>query len=89
MASRYNATVHQSIDGKAIGTFLAEVNAEGKMLRSNWIQFTKYDGTDIYDMYIRMSHEKSEFTIVLDGGQGYKNRLMGLMLPPEYLEATK
>ena len=82
-SSKYNATVYQSIDGKGFGTFLAEVNEAGKMLRSNWIQFTQYDGTDIYDMYIRMSHEKSEFTIVRDNGQGYKNRLMGLALPPE------
>ncbi|HZU01575.1 MAG TPA: hypothetical protein VFA10_18040 [Ktedonobacteraceae bacterium] len=89
MASKYNATVYQSENGIVSGTFLAEVNDEGKMLRSNWIQFTKYDGTDVYDLYLRMRFEKSEFTIVRDGGQGYKNKLMGLALPPAYQEAAK
>jgi hypothetical protein len=90
MPGRYNATVFQTwndLEGHA--TFLADVNEEGKMLRSNWIQFTQYDGTPVYDEYIRARHPESIFTIVRDGGQGYKDRLLGLALPPDYLAAIQ
>ena len=82
--SKYNATVYSKINGKVVGTFIAQVNDEGKMLRSNWVQGTRYDGTDIYDMYLRLRFPNEEFEIVQDGGQGYRDRLSGLALPPAY-----
>jgi hypothetical protein len=45
--SAYNATVYR-IDpatGEERGVFVAEVDAEGRMLRSNWLQCTGLEGT--------------------------------------------
>ena len=82
--SKYNATVTR-IDpdtGDVIGCFLAEVDAAGKMLRSNWLQFTGLEGTLRYDQYVRRMG--AEFRVVRDGGAGYRRRLLGLALPPAY-----
>ena len=82
--SRYNATVTR-IDpdtGEVIGCFLAEVDDAGRMLRSNWLQFTGVEGTPKYDAYLRRMG--AEFRVARDGGEGYRRRLLGLALPPAY-----
>jgi hypothetical protein len=80
----YNATVYR-IDpqtGGELGVFLAEVNEEGGMLRSNSVQFTGLEGTPRYhDYLLRGGHT---FRIERDGGRGYRERLAGLGLPPAY-----
>jgi hypothetical protein len=86
--SIYNATVYSVVNDKVSGCFVANVNENGKMLRSNWIQCTGYEGTEVYDEYLRLCHPNEDFVIVKDNGQGYKDRLCGLMLPPEYLAAA-
>jgi hypothetical protein len=81
--STYNATVcHLDAGGREIGVFLAEVDAAGRMLRSNWLQCTGLEGTPRYDAYLRRSGH--QFRVVRDGGQGYRDRLRGLCLPPGY-----
>ena len=75
------------------------INDRLQMLRSNSLQCTgmedKFLSEDIpqlgglkgdaaYDVYIRSTAKDSEFVIVLDDCQGYKDRLLGLALPPEY-----
>lgn len=82
--SVYNATVHRTdpSTGQEIGVFLAEVDAEGRMLRSNAVQFTGLEGTPAYDAYLRRTGHA--FRVVRDGGEGYRRRLLGLDLPPAY-----
>jgi hypothetical protein len=82
--SKYNATVY-CIDprtGQEIGVFVAEVNDEGRMLRSNAVQFTGLEGTPRYDTYLRRTGH--QFRIVRDDCRGYRRRLLGLDLPPNY-----
>jgi hypothetical protein len=62
--------------------FLAQVDAEGRMLRSNAVQFTGLEGTPRYDRYLRRSGHA--FRVERDGGAGYRRRLHGLALPPAY-----
>jgi hypothetical protein len=68
--SQYNATVTRfdPDTGEAIGCFVAEGDEAGRMLRSNWIQFTGLEGTPAYDEYLR--RQGAEFRIVRDGGEG-------------------
>ena len=94
----YNATVHETKNGEDWGTFVAEVEEIGgklQMLRSNAVSCTGYEGkigiekttgnrVAYYDLYMRLTHKDSEFQIVMDNCQGYKNRLNGLSLPPAY-----
>lgn len=94
----YNATVYETKNGEDWGVFVAEVEEIGgklQMLRSNAVSCTGYEGkvstlkdtqepVAVYDLYMRLSHKDSEFKIVLDNCQGYKNRLSGLNLPPAY-----
>lgn len=80
----YNASVYQKMEKGGSGVFVAEVNENGKMLRSNWIQFTGFEGTEKYDEYIRARFPGDQFAIVKDNCQGYKNSLRGLALPPTY-----
>jgi hypothetical protein len=68
--------------GEVIGCFLAEVDDAGRMLRSNWQQFTGLEGTPKYDAYLRRMG--AEFRVARDGGAGYRRRLLGLALPPAY-----
>jgi len=81
--SKYNATVYQVRNGKVVSAFMAQVNEEGKLLRSNWLQCTGLEGTPAYDERIRSLVAES-LSIVHDNGEGYKNCLRGLMLPPSY-----
>jgi hypothetical protein len=68
--------------GRVIGCFLAEVDDAGRMLPSNWVQFTDLEGTPKYDAYVRRLG--AEFRVARDGGEGYRRRLLGLALPPAY-----
>jgi hypothetical protein len=81
---QYNATVYR-LDpetGEVVGVFVAEVDDEGRMLRSNWVQCTGLEGTPAYDAYLRRCG--SRFEVVRDGCAGYRRRLLGLDLPPPY-----
>jgi hypothetical protein len=77
----YNATVYRldARTGALLGVFAAEVDAEGRMLRSTWLRWTGLEGTPRYDAYLRRTGDT--FQIVRDGGEGYRRRLLGL--PPE------
>ena len=81
---RYNATVYRldAQTGEVLGVFVAEVDAEGRMLRSNWIQCTGLEGTPRYDAYLRRTGHT--FRVVRDDCAGYCARLLGLDLPPAY-----
>ena len=82
--STYNATVYR-IDpatGEELGCFVAEVDQDGKMLRSNAVQCTGLEGTHRYDAYLRGSGHA--FRIVKDGCRGYRRRLLGQAVPPAY-----
>jgi hypothetical protein len=65
-----------------LGVFVAEVNDAGKMLRSNALQFTGFEGTEKYDAYFRRTGD--QFRITRDGGRGYRERILKLALPPAY-----
>lgn len=95
----YNATVYEKDEqGQDFGTFVAEVAEIGgkiQMLRSNFLQYTGYEGkvgtlkdtgreVAIYDLYIHQRFPDHSFTIVQDNCEGYKNRLSGMSLPPAY-----
>ncbi len=82
--SRYNATVYRldAQTGEVLGVFVAEVDAQGRMLRSNWVQCTGLEGTPRYDAYLRGTG--NAFRIEQDGCAGYRARLLGLDLPPPY-----
>jgi hypothetical protein len=82
--SRYNATVRR-LDpqtGAELGVFLAEVDEQDRMLRSNAVQFTGLEGSVRYDQYIRRCGDR--FEVTRDGGDDYRRRLLGLALPPAY-----
>lgn len=84
----YNATVyHEDAEGNPLGVFVAEVDAAGRMLRSNWIQCTGLEGTPKYDEYLRRTGHR--FRVVKDGCAGYRQRLAGLALPPAYTQRRK
>ena len=79
----YNATVyHLDGQGNELGVFVAEVDEEGRMLRSNWLQCTGLEGTPRYDEHLRRTGH--QFRVVKDGCRGYRRRLLGLALPPAY-----
>jgi len=96
----YNATVYETRKNgqEDWGTFVAEVEEIGgkfQMLRSNACCCTGYEGkigiekttgnrVAYYDLYMRLRNPDSEYQIVLDDCQGYKNKLSGLNLPPAY-----
>jgi hypothetical protein len=77
----YNATVYY-LDGQGNerDVFVAEVDEEGRMLRSNWLQGTGLEGTPRYDEYLRRAGHP--FRVERDGCRGYRRRLLGLALPP-------
>ncbi len=65
--NRYNATVYRCDEhGQEVGVFLAEVDEQGRMLRSNWLQFTGLEGMPSYDVYLRRTGHT--FRVVRDGG---------------------
>jgi len=76
---KYNATVYDLDNG---GVFVAEVDDEGFILRSNWIQCTGLEGTREYDAYIRSV--APNLRVVRDNCESYRQRLASLMLPPAY-----
>ena len=80
----YNATVYRldALTGQELGVFVAEVDEQGRMLRSNWLQCTGLEGSPRYDAYLRRTGDV--FRIVRDGCQGYRARLLGLDLPAAY-----
>ena len=96
----YNATVTRIDKNtkEVICTFVAEViEIDGRlqMLRGNGNQYTGYEGkigkdketgkeVAVYDLYLRLTYPDSEFKIVQDDCEGYKNLLKGLALPPSY-----
>lgn len=82
--SRYNATVYRrdAETGEVVGVFVAEVDDQGRMLRSNWVQCTGLEGTPQYDEYLRRCG--CGFEVVRDGCAGYTRRLLGLDLPPTF-----
>ncbi len=83
--STYNASVFRvdPATGQELGVFLAEVDAEGRMVRSNSVQFTGLEGKAAYDSYLRRCGH--EFRVERDGGEAYRRRLLGLALPPAYM----
>ena len=70
-------------DTERLGVFLAEVDEEARMLRSNSVQFTGLEGTPRYHNYMLRSGHK--FRVERDGGKGYRDRLAGMGLPLAYL----
>jgi hypothetical protein len=82
--SRYNATVTRldPLTGAELGVFLAEVDEQGRMLRSNAVQFPGLEGSPRYDAYLRSTGLTCR--VERDGGAGYRRRLAGLNLPPAY-----
>jgi hypothetical protein len=81
---KYNATVFRldPLTGEELGIFLAEVDEQGRMLRSNSLQCTGLEGSPRYDAYLRSTGH--QFRVERDGGVGYRRRLAGLNLPPAY-----
>src|SRR5262245_21596282 len=73
----YNATVYKydPLTGEEVGVFAAEVDEQGKMLRSNWILFSRLEGTPRYDAYLRRTNYR--FRVVRDDCAGYRRRLLG------------
>jgi hypothetical protein len=71
----YNATVFEVSNNQIISAFVAEVNDNFKILRSNWISCTGYDGTEAYDMYLRFKAQKKDtkLYVQLDNKLGYIN----------------
>ena len=61
---------------------MAEVDGEGRMLRSNWLQGTGLEGTPGYDAHLRARCPGHAFRIERDGCRGYRDRLASLLLPP-------
>lgn len=81
----YNATVYRSLASGGESTFVAEVDDAGRMLRSNAIQCTGYEGTPAYDTYVRGGAFAGDtLRIVRDGMAGYRARLSRMALPPTY-----
>jgi hypothetical protein len=82
--SAYNATVRRldALTGQELGLFVAEVDDAGRMLRSNYLQFTGLEGTPRYDEYLRRCGDR--FEVLRDGGAAFRARLAGLPLPPVY-----
>lgn len=72
---KYNASVFCKVNGKLSGVFCAEVNECGKMLRSNFAQCTGYEGSEVYDAYLRLRFPNEEYMIVLDNCQGYRSAI--------------
>jgi len=74
----YNATVTRidPLTGQELGVFVAEVDEQGRMLRSNAVQFTGPEGRPEYDAYLRRSGH--QFRIAKDDCDGYRQRLLGL-----------
>jgi hypothetical protein len=67
----YNATLYQ-IDPTTratIGIYLAEIDAEGKIVRSTWRQETGHEGTAEYEGMLLTTD--CSFHVVPDGGQGF------------------
>lgn len=85
----YNATVYRyTPEGAHVSTFVAEVDGEGMMLRSNSVQCTGLEGTPAYDAYVRAgAFSGYALQIVRDGAQGYRKVLTGMALPPAYIPA--
>lgn len=81
----YNATVWESWDGLTdVAVFVAEVDAAGRMLRSNAVQCTGLEGSPRYDEYLRQRYPDRSFRVVRDNCAGYRARIAGLALPPAY-----
>jgi len=82
--AKYNATVLRldPVTGAELSCFVAEVDEQGRMLRSNAFQFTGLEGSPRYDGYLRRCGH--QFRIVKDDCLGYRQRLLGLQLPPGY-----
>lgn len=67
----YNATLYQ-IDPKTkeiIGVHLAEVDAEGRIVRSTWMQNTGLEGTSRYERTLRTTG--CYVHAVPDGGRAF------------------
>ncbi len=73
--SAYNATVRRldALTGRELGLFVAEVDEAGRMLRSNYLQFTGLEGTPRYDEYLRRCSD--HFEVLRDGGAAFRDRL--------------
>jgi hypothetical protein len=80
---RYNATVYRLDEGgREVGVFVAEVDGQGRVLRSNAVQCTGLEGSPRYDALLRRTGH--QFRVARDGCAGYRARLAGLALPPAY-----
>jgi len=71
----YNATVYKKRNGEVILVFVAEVDENNKILKSNAIQYTGLEGTEKYDSFIRKYFRSYELEIVKDNCEGYKKVL--------------
>lgn len=81
----YNATVWRMAGERVISVSVAEVNADGVMVRGNAAQCTGYEGTPAYDAYVRANVFAGDtLRIVRDDCAGYRGYLRGLALPPAY-----
>ena len=65
----YNASI---LDNETQGISVAEVS-NGKIYRSNAVQFTGLEGSNKFDSYFRISHPN--ITILIDDCKEYKDRL--------------
>jgi len=67
----YNATLYQ-IDPKTketIGIYLAEVNTEGRIVRSTWMEKTRLEGSSEYETILRTTG--CYFHAAQDGGRAF------------------
>lgn len=79
----YNATVWRMDGDRVVSVSVAEVNAEGAMLRGNAAQCTGFEGRPAYDVWVRATvFAGHTLRIVKDDGAGYRGFLRGLRVPP-------
>jgi hypothetical protein len=74
-------------EGDVVSVQAVELDDDGKVIRAGGY-WTHTIGTAAYDADWRRSQMSmvAEIRIDRDGGEGYRNRLAGLMLPPAYTE---
>lgn len=65
--------------GAIIATHAAEVDEAGNILRSTLMQTTEREGTPAYEQHLRQAGY--QFTVVRDGGQGYRQHTQALANP--------
>jgi hypothetical protein len=67
---KYNATVRRldARTGHELGVFRAEIDDEGRMLRSTWLKCTGFEGTPAYHELLLRSGDRFDVERVQAGG---------------------